>query len=129
KVDKPFQTEVQDILVTADGDSWRVERKRGNGPLAIHLAHLPKQDIRGYAVQVRFKMKTEKVAGYAPVELRLGGKPAAIKNDVSPTTDWKSYALTSQVTPSAVEDIDIFAGVNGTGTIWLKEIEVVKIGP
>src|SRR5262249_47501401 len=127
KSDKLFQSDVSGVHAAVDGDGWRVDRKSGGGPLAIHLFDFPKQDLRGYAVQLRFKMRMEKVAGYSLVELRLGGTSVVTKNDVSATTDWKNYELTSEVRWLALEDIDIYAGVNGTGTIWLKDVELVKI--
>jgi len=127
KTDKPFQSDVAAMQVTTDGDCWRVHRIAGSGALAIHLFDLPKQDIRGHTLHLRFRMKTEKVAGYALVELHSGGKRAAGMANVSATTDWKSYELATKDPGSAAEDIAIYAGVNGTGTIWLKDVELVKI--
>ncbi|HEV3144077.1 MAG TPA: protein kinase, partial [Gemmataceae bacterium] len=138
KTDKPFQIELADRHVTIEGDAWRMDAKKDppSGPgffivaPNIKLFELPKQNIQQSTVVLRFKMKSEKLTSNARVGLWFGGQPISHYRpedpDVIGTTDWKDYAVSNLCKDSGPADIAIFANIGGTGTIWLKDIELVK---
>jgi uncharacterized protein (TIGR03067 family) len=140
KTDKPFQTELADRQVTIEGDSWRIDAKKAplSGPgftifaPDIRLFELPKQNVQQSTVMLRFKMKSEKLTVNACVGLSIRGQPIwrwgpEFDTSVIGTTDWKNYAVPNWCKDSEPADIAILANIGGTGTIWLKDIQLVKI--
>jgi serine/threonine-protein kinase len=140
KTDKPFQTELADRHASIEGDSWRIDAKKApaSGPgftlfaPDIRLFELPKQNIQQSTIVLRFKMKSEKLTTNACVGFKVGGQPTwregpEFNADVIGTTDWKNYEVFNSCKDSVPTDIAVLANIGGTGTIWLKDIELVKI--
>jgi serine/threonine protein kinase len=144
KTDRPYQTELNYRFVSVAEDSWRIEAKQhpgltpgGNVAFSnIRLFDLPKQNVQRSTIVLRFKMKTEKVTGpyelgNATVELLVGGLDSKIRRDTSGrangTTNWKSFELRYECNLSAPTDLAVVVDISDTGTVWLKDIELVKI--
>jgi tRNA A-37 threonylcarbamoyl transferase component Bud32 len=140
KTDQPFQTEIDDRHVSIEGDAWRIEAKKAppSGPgfqvfaRDIRLFELPKQNVERSKIVLRFKMRSEKVTVHSRVGISVGGQPdwrggPEFDATVIGTTNWKDYALYVWSKDSGPKDIAVLVNIGGTGTIWLKEMELVRI--
>jgi hypothetical protein len=133
KTDKPFQVEVDHCHVTVVDNAWRIEAKPDMrvDTQQIRLFEIPKQDLGDCALVLRLKMKTEKVTQSAEAELYVGNTrrdwTGSDTGAIRGTTEWKQYELRRELKESSPQDISIRANFLGTGTMWLKDIELVKI--
>src|SRR5262249_4438363 len=129
KTDKPFQTELEDRRVTVDGDAWRIQagaQPPAAGAAILQLFDLPKQNVGRSVVILRFMMKTEKVERYATVHLSAGGETERLLGDsVRGTTDWKRYELRCEC-KAAIADVLVSVEIGGFGTMWLKDVFLLR---
>jgi hypothetical protein len=134
KTDKPFQTEVASARAKVEGTMWvfSTDAAGPDGTSQLILFEIPKQKLANETVIVRLKMKTEKVSGYATVNLAVNGTRydwvGRYGNNMSTgTTDWKSYELRHDCKEPNPVDLGMVAEIAGHGVLWLKDIEVVKV--
>ncbi len=139
KIDKPFQTELGDRFVTVEDNAWRLEAKKATpAPRpgeavrvpVIQLFELPRQQVQNSTIVLRFSMKTEKVTNNVSVRLSAGDGGTFLENAYGPisgTTNWNNYEIRYTYKGTSPASVFIMVDITGTGTIWLKDIELVKI--
>jgi beta-lactamase regulating signal transducer with metallopeptidase domain len=132
---KTFKT--TDKLITKDGirveqDCWRIEARRRP---TVRLFEVPMSGVDNCTLYYRAKMKSESLDGKAYLEMWCrvpsGGEyfSRGLMNTVSGTTDWASYETPFYLKAGQRPDlIKLNVIVAGTGTLWIKDVELVK-GP
>jgi hypothetical protein len=116
--------------ITAGQDGWLIEAKT---PQTVHLFELQNPQVEQCVVAYRAKMKSEALSGHAFLEMwcRLPGRgeffSKGVNRPVKGTTDWASYEIPFYLKKGQRPDlITLNLVVEGTGKIWLKDIEVQK---
>jgi uncharacterized protein (TIGR03067 family) len=140
KTDKPSQTELNDRVVTVEQGAWRIEAKKPAPPAPpfgwvagpeVRVFHLPKQPIQHGTIVLRFTLKSEKVTDRATVSLNIGATSVDwLGNNSAPirgTMDWTRFELRRSFNGNEPADVSASVGILETGTIWLKDVELVKI--
>lgn len=119
-------------IVTQEKDGWKITVKN---PQSVKLFEVANPGVDDCTVFYRAKIKTENIQGKAYLEmwLRFPGKgeffSKGLHMTVTGTTDWSSYEIPFFLKKGEQPDlIKVNVMVDGTGTLHMKEIELVK-GP
>ncbi len=128
ELDKPITRDG----VSKDQDGWRIEVKE---PRTIRLFEVVNRDktLEECQVLYRARLKTEKLKGKAYLEMlcHFPGEGDAFSRDllnpVSGTTDWATYQTPFVLRKGERPDlVKLNLVVEGTGTVWIKDIELGK---
>jgi hypothetical protein len=118
--------------VAAEDDGWRIEAK---APRTVRLFEIAEPNVEDCRVIYRAKLKTENVQGKAYLEMwcRFPGAgeffSKGIENPVSGTTDWASYETPFFLKKGERPDlIKLNVVIEGSGTVWIKDIILRKAG-
>lgn len=116
--------------ITAGPDGWLIDAKKQQ---TFHLFELQNPQVEQCLVAYRAKVKSESLDGRAFLEMwcRLPGRgeffSKGFNRPVKGTTDWASYEIPFFLKKGQRPDlIKLNLVVEGTGKIWIKDIEVQK---
>jgi serine/threonine protein kinase len=116
--------------VSVDKDGWRIEAKE---PRIFRLFEVANLNIEDCRVLYRAQLKCENLKGKAYLEMwcRFPDGEEAFSKDVlhplSGTTDWSSFQTPFFVQKGErVDLIKLNVAIEGTGTIWIKDISLRK---
>ena len=111
----------------------RIERRPGGTSPFSSLAACVRMDFAGKTVELRGKLRTRDVKGFAGLWLREDGDQQAIAFDnmarrsLRGTTDWAEYSVTL---PEKEEGRRLAFGalLDGTGTAWVSDLQLLVDG-
>lgn len=118
------------VNVDLDDDAWKIEFA---GIDSVALFEYPIEDTENCILTYRATMKSEGLKGrsYQEMWCRLPDKgeffSKGIDNPVIGNTDWKVYEVPFYLKKDQKPDllkINVFG--EGTGTVWIKDIEILK---
>ena len=116
----------------ADEGSWRIEAKE---KMTVRLFEIAHPGVEDCTISYRARLKTDKVVGKAYLEMwcRLKGQEyfsRGLHNPATGTTDWSSYETPFFLKKGERPDlIRINLVIEGKGTVWLKDLEVLRLAP
>jgi len=125
-----------DATITQDGitiedEGWRIECKAGKSTVA--LFEIPDPDLEQCIVTYRARMKGASVTGGAYLEMwcRFPGRgeffSKGLHNKIKGTMDWASYEIPFFLKKGQRPDlIKLNLTLEGEGTVWLKDVELLK---
>jgi anti-sigma factor RsiW len=115
--------------VTPDQGGWRIEAKEGR---TVRLFEIENPGVEECLVVYEARLKTQKVRGKAYIEMwcRMQGEESFAKDIVNPTggtTDWVScqtqFWLKKGERPNLIK---VNVVIEGSGTLWIKDIKLLK---
>jgi hypothetical protein len=120
-----------DTVISSDGaGALRIEV---SAPTVIRLFELDEPDVEAARLIYRAKLRSEDLEGIAYLEMWCGfpgqGEffSRGLESPISGTMDWTTHEipffLKKGETP---EIIKLNLGINGTGTVWIDDIHVLK---
>jgi hypothetical protein len=116
--------------ITALADGWLVDAKDQQ---TIRLFELQNPQIEQCLIAYRAKMKGEGLTGRAFLEMwcRLPGSgefySKGVNQPLKGSTDWASYEIPFHLKKGQRPDlIKLNLAVEGTGKIWMKDLELLK---
>ena len=118
------------VNVDLDDGAWKIEFA---GIDTVALFEYPVEDVENCILTYRAKMKSEGLKGrsYQEMLCRLPDKgeffSKGLDNPVIGNTDWKVYEVPFYLKKDQKPDllkINVFG--EGTGTVWIKDIEILK---
>ncbi|HLW67657.1 MAG TPA: protein kinase [Gemmataceae bacterium] len=131
KTDEPLTKEIEDRHVSVADGGWQIYAARapffGGKASDVLLFELPKQKVGNSTVLLRFKMKSEQILIHAHVGLTVNGSTTWLTPLVSGTTAWRQYEIRSEHASPDPADIQVRVNIDGTGSEWLKDVEVATI--
>lgn len=118
--------------VTADEGGWRIARV---GAGAVPLFEVPSSGLEGVVLTYRARMKASDVAGKAYLEMwvRVPGRgeffSRGLGQPLNGSSGWASYEI-----PFVLNEKDVRADLvklnvafdGGGGTVWIKDVELLK---
>jgi hypothetical protein len=126
----PADSPIARDVVAADGDALRIDAREKQ---TVRLFEIADPGVEACLVAYRARMRSEALAGRAFLEMwcRLPGRgeffSKGFAQSVKGTTDWASYEIPFFLKPGQRPDlIKLNLVVEGTGKIWMKEIEVLQ---
>ncbi|MEM1069317.1 MAG: hypothetical protein AAGI63_10505 [Planctomycetota bacterium] len=124
------ETISQDV-VTAEMDTWRITGSEAQQTAQLFEYELPESDQ--CMLTYRAKIKTDEVVGKAYLEMwcRLPGRgeffSRGLHNAVSGTNQWSTVEIPFYLKRGQTPDLlKLNVVLEGTGTVWVKEIEVLR---
>ena len=122
-----------DTIVSSDGNgALRIDAAE---PTVVRLFELGDLDVEYAQIVYRAKLKCENLEGIAYLEMWCGFPEGGeffsrgLETPISETTDWTTeeipFLLKKGENPY---NIKLNLGVNGTGTVWIDDVQVLK-GP
>jgi serine/threonine-protein kinase len=134
KVDKLAQAELDNRFATIEQDSWRIDARQNgtDSSKILKLFDVWDLSVQNSTVVLRYKIKSEKLSDSAVIALGLqtsqgGGRISVRGRPVRETTGWRAYEIRADCKDPPRQDIRIYADIYGTGTIWLKDVELVRV--
>jgi len=118
--------------VTADEDGWRIERASA-GPVPLFEVALP--GLENATLTYRVRMKASDVTGKAYLEMwvRVPGRgeffSRGLAQPLQGTSGWASYEIPFFLNEKGVKADLVKLSVafeGGGGTVWVKDIELLK---
>jgi protein kinase-like protein/3-keto-disaccharide hydrolase/uncharacterized protein DUF1579/putative zinc finger protein len=133
----------KDKLITKDVPGWRITQEDGGWRINTQAADVAtdKRLVRLFEVPVsaakddelilRAQLKTEKLSGWADLQLRLSDKKSqGLTQTVTGSTSWSQYEVKSKLTADAPSNtVGVDLSLLGSGTVWIKDIELLKVPP
>lgn len=126
----PSDKTINQDSIKSENDVWIIETKEKN---TIRLFEIPNPNLEKCFITYRAKLKTENVQGKAYLEMwcRLpGGREffsKGFQNAVKGTNEWGTYEIPFYLKEGQKPDlIKLNITIEGTGKIWIKEIELLK---
>jgi len=126
-VDKPTITRG---CIHAENDRWRIDSTEEQ---TVRLFEVENPDVEQCMLTYRMEIRTEGLQGRAFLEMwcRLPGRgeffSKGFHQAVSGTTDWARYEIPFYLKKGQRPDlIKLNLAVEGTGTIWLRNVELLK---
>jgi len=126
-VDKPTITR---SCIHAENDRWRIDSTEEQ---TVRLFEVENPDVEQCMLTYRMEIRTEGLQGRAFLEMwcRLPGRgeffSKGFHQAVSGTTDWARYEIPFYLKKGQRPDlIKLNLAVEGTGTIWLRNVELLK---
>jgi predicted esterase len=118
--------------VTVDENAWRIEATKNR---TVRLFEIADPGVEDCTILYRAKMKCESLDGKAYLEMwcrsSTGGEAFSkgLDNTVTGATDWASYEIPFFLKRGEACDlIKLNAVIEGKGTLWIKDVELLK-GP
>lgn len=117
------------VGVTAENDGWKLVTTEST---SIRLFEFPKPGVNDCVVIYRAKMKADNVTGQAFLEMFVRTPDGeffskGLDQAISRTTEWKEFAIPFILPKGATTDlIKLNVNIQGTGTVWIKDIELTK---
>jgi hypothetical protein len=117
--------------ITVDRDAWRVEAKENR---TVRLFEVPISGVDDCMLTYRAKLKSENLEGRVYLEMwcRLPSGEFFSKDfdhAVTGTTDWATYQTPFFLKKGERPDlIKLNVVIEGKGTLWIKDVELLK-GP
>lgn len=120
--------------VSADDGGWRVERGVAG---SVPLFEVPQQHLENTTLTYRARMKSSDVAGRAYLEMwvRVPGRgeffSRGLAQPISGTTGWASYEIPFFLNEDGVSAdlVKLNVAFEGSGgTVWIKDVELLKAG-
>jgi hypothetical protein len=115
-----------------DGDAWRMDSTK---PQVVRLFEVPLKDIDDCAILYRAKLKTENIQGRAFLEMWChmpgGGEyfSRGLDKTLTGTNGWASYEIPFFLKKGEKPDLlKLNLSIEGTGKVWIKEVEVSARG-
>jgi len=115
--------------VSPDQGGWRIEAKESR---TVRLFEVPLVGLENCMLIYRAKIKTEKLAGRAYLEMWCRGPwgeafSRGLDHPVSGTTAWASYQTPFFLKKDERPDLaKLNIVVEGQGTLWIKDVELIK---
>lgn len=116
--------------VTVAEDAWMIDSK---GNQTVRLFEVEGPQLEQCLLTYRARMKAEAVSGRAYLEMwcRLPGRgeffSKGLNQTITGTTDWCSYEIPFYLKKGQRPDlIKLNVVIEGTGKIWLKDVELLK---
>lgn len=116
--------------VRVEKDSWRIDSTEKQ---TVRLFDLQHPEVQQCLLTYRAEIKSENLNGRAFLEMwcRLPGRgeffSKGLQQAVSGTTDWATYEIPFYLRKNQRPDlIKLNLAVEGTGTVWLRSVEVLK---
>jgi hypothetical protein len=116
--------------IEAAQDAWLLE---ANEPQTFRLFEIKDPEAQQCLITYRAKIKSDDLAGRAFLEMwcRFPGQgeyfSKGLDQTVKGTSDWASYEIPFNLKKGQQPDlIKLNVTVEGTGRIWLKDIELLK---
>jgi hypothetical protein len=116
--------------VRAEQGGWRID---ATGKQTIRIFEVDDPNVEQCLLTYRTKLKTEALEGRAFLELwcRLPGRgeffSKGFHQAVSGTTNWSRHEIPFHLKKGQRPDlIKLNLAVEGTGTVWLRNIELLK---
>jgi len=121
-----------DDLVSSDGHgSVRIETDE---PIVVNLFQIDSIDIENARIVYQAQVKTEDLAGQAYLEMYCGFKDKGeyfsrdLQTPRRATSDWLLEETPFYLQPGQNPDyIKLNLVVNGSGTVWIDDIKLVKL--
>ena len=116
--------------ITVEGDAWLVDT---HGPWVIRLFEIADPDAEGCLLTYRANLKSEALDGRAFLEMwcRFHGKgeffSKGLNQPLRGTTEWASYEIAFRLKKGQrPELIKLNLAVEGSGKVWIKDVELLK---
>lgn len=120
-----------DSIVYAEGSgSFKIEAKK---PMVVKLYETGKLNIENCHIIYQAKLKTTGLQGFAYLEMwcHFPGKgdffSRALQSKLTGDNDWSSHEASFMLQKGESPDyVKLNLAVNGTGTVWIDEIKLLK---
>lgn len=116
--------------IEADQDAWLIDAKE---PQTFRLFEVKNPEAQQCLITYRVTVKSDNLMGRAFLEMwcRFPGRgeyfSKGLNQTVSGTTDWASYEVPFYLKKGQQPDlIKLNVIVEGTGRLWLKDIELLR---
>lgn len=117
--------------VTKHGGKYalKLEDLKKEGEFGACLYQLPAV-YYGSKIKLTGYLKTENVAGFAGIMLRIDGNEGVLafdnmqNNGVKGTTDWQEYTITLDYNAEQAQNIIIGAVLSGKGIVWMDDLKL-----
>jgi len=127
---KPDEPILAQDGVRAEGDGWRIDIA---APHSVRLFEVPVSGIEQCLLAYRAQVKCENLKGRAFLELwcRIPGSgeffSKGLQQPVSGTSDWVSCETPFHLKRGQRPDLlKLNLAVEGTGTVWLRNLQILK---
>ena len=127
---RPSDPTIARDIVTAEGDALRIDVREKQ---TVRLYEVTDPGIEACLVTYRARIRSESLAGRAYLEMwcRFPGQgeffSKGFAHSVKGTTDWASYETPFFLKKGQRPDlIKLNVVVEGTGRLWMKEIELLQ---
>lgn len=119
------------IVYTEGSGSFKIEAKK---PMVVKLYETGKLNIENCHIFYQAKLKTAGLQGAAYLEMwcHFPGKgdffSRALQSKLSGDNDWSSHEASFMLQKGESPDnVKLNLAVNGTGTVWIDEIKLLKV--
>lgn len=116
--------------VSIEGNTWRLDVAE---PQTVRLFEVPIANVDQCMLTYRAEIMTENLSGRAYLEMwvRIPGRgeffSKGLNHTVSGTTNWAHFEIPFYLKAGQTPDlIKLNLVVEGTGTVWLRSIELLK---
>jgi len=118
--------------VSADDGGWRIERSEAG---AVPLFEVPQTALEGALLTYRARMKASGVTGKAYLEMwvRVPGRgeffSRGLAQPLEGSSEWASYEIPFFLNEKGVQADLVKLGIafeGGGGTVWVKDVELLK---
>jgi len=116
--------------VTSDQGGWKIQSDQ---PRTVRLFEVDDVGIENARLVYRAKLKTENLNGKAYLEMWVRipqhgeSFSRGLDQTVSGTTGWATYEIPFFLQPGQKADLaKLNVAIEGTGTVWIKDIELLK---
>ena len=117
--------------IAIDGDSLRIQSEAKR---TVHLFEIPNAGLEDCMVMYRARIKSNLIEGQAYLEMWCHFPDVGeffskgLQNPVQGTTDWASYEIPFFLKKGQrVDLVRLNVVIEGRGSLWLKDIEVMKV--